>query len=243
MRAANCAQFFADYGLPGDGTWQSIANNSTVTGTSQGNLDLRNESANAWTVGFVLARYLYQHLGDTRYGWWLIIAALTSYFGFFDLGLRGSVGRNIAFHRARGEQDRVNAIVSTAVLILGAVAGLVLLATLALPALFFHWYAVPAAEQAGVRLALLLVGANLALTRAELIDLGVENAREVSAVAATIRAATCADASLVVLDDPAVVLGRDRLDDGSEDPESAVFGGNTLVDGIGAVLRFPIGPT
>ena len=115
-------------------------------------------------VGFVLARYLYQHLGDTRYGWWLIIAALTSYFGFFDLGLRGSVGRNIAFYRARGDQDRVNAIVSTAVLILGAVAGLVLLATFALPALFFHWYAVPAAEQAGVRLALLLVGANLALT-------------------------------------------------------------------------------
>jgi outer membrane receptor protein involved in Fe transport len=55
LRAANCAQFFADYGLPTDGTWQSIANTVSVQGTSQGNLDLRNESANAWTVGFVLS--------------------------------------------------------------------------------------------------------------------------------------------------------------------------------------------
>lgn len=54
VRAANCAQFFAEYGLPADGSWQSIANNATVPGTSQGNPDLRNESANAWTLGFTL---------------------------------------------------------------------------------------------------------------------------------------------------------------------------------------------
>lgn len=115
-------------------------------------------------VGFVLVRYLYRHLGETRYGWWLIIAALTSYFGFFDLGLRGSVGRNIAFHRARNDARQVNTFVSTALLILVLTAGLILLATCALPGLFFTWYDVPAAEQPGVRLALLLVGANLALT-------------------------------------------------------------------------------
>lgn len=115
-------------------------------------------------VGFVLARYLYRHLGETRYGWWLIIAALTSYFGFFDLGLRGSVGRNIAFHRARDDAKQVNTIVSTAVLILSLTAGVILLATCALPTLFFSWYDVPPADQSGVRLALLLVGANLALT-------------------------------------------------------------------------------
>jgi hypothetical protein len=70
---------------------------------------------------------------------------------------------------------------------------------------------------------------------------GREEPREVSAVAALIRATTCADAELVVLDDPAVVLGHDRLDDGSGSPESAVLGGDTLTDGLGAVLRFPIG--
>src|SRR6185312_11842525 len=81
----------------------------------------------------------------------------------------------------------------------------------------------------------------LGLTRAELPDLGAGEPREVDAVAALIRATTCADAELVVLDDPAVVLGHDRLDDGSGSPESAVLGGDTLTDGLGAVLRFPIG--
>lgn len=54
VRAANCARFFADYGLPTDGSWQSLATSASVQGTSQGNLDLRNESANAWTAGFML---------------------------------------------------------------------------------------------------------------------------------------------------------------------------------------------
>lgn len=54
IRAANCARFFAEYGLPSDGSWQSIASTATVQGTTQGNRDLRNESANAWTLGFVL---------------------------------------------------------------------------------------------------------------------------------------------------------------------------------------------
>jgi hypothetical protein len=83
----------------------------------------------------------------------------------------------------------------------------------------------------------------LGLTRAELTDLGAAEPREVSAVAALILAATCTDAELVVLDDPGVVVGHDRLDDGSDTPESAVLGGDTLTDGLGAVLRFPIGPT
>ena len=83
----------------------------------------------------------------------------------------------------------------------------------------------------------------LGLTRAELTDLGADDPREVPAVAALIRATTCTGAELVVLDDPDVVVGHDRLDDGSGSPESAVLGGDTLTDGLGAVLRFPIGPT
>jgi outer membrane receptor protein involved in Fe transport len=54
IRAANCARFFSDYGLPADGSWQSIATTASVQGTTQGNQDLRNESANAWTLGFIL---------------------------------------------------------------------------------------------------------------------------------------------------------------------------------------------
>jgi hypothetical protein len=82
----------------------------------------------------------------------------------------------------------------------------------------------------------------LALNRAELADLGAEAPREVPAVAALIRATTCLDAELVLLDDPDAVLGHDRIDDGSEAPQSALLGGATLNEGLGAVLRFPVGP-
>lgn len=51
-RQTNCAQFFSEYGLPTSG-WQSNAVSATVQGTSQGDTSLANESANAWTVGFV----------------------------------------------------------------------------------------------------------------------------------------------------------------------------------------------
>lgn len=52
-RQANCQAFFAEYGLPTNGSWVSNAVSATVQGSSQGDPTLANESANAWTVGFV----------------------------------------------------------------------------------------------------------------------------------------------------------------------------------------------
>ncbi|MBC8027939.1 MAG: TonB-dependent receptor [Steroidobacteraceae bacterium] len=53
VRAANCQAFYTEYGLPADGSWLSNAITSSVPGSSQGESSLRNESANAWTAGFV----------------------------------------------------------------------------------------------------------------------------------------------------------------------------------------------
>jgi outer membrane receptor protein involved in Fe transport len=52
IRQANCAQFFAQYGLPTTG-WQSNAVTATTQGSLQGDEGLANETANAWTAGFV----------------------------------------------------------------------------------------------------------------------------------------------------------------------------------------------
>ncbi|MEO8062537.1 MAG: TonB-dependent receptor [Pseudomonadota bacterium] len=54
IRRANCEKFFAEYGLPNDGSWISNATTAAVPGTSQGDPDLGNETSNAWTAGFVL---------------------------------------------------------------------------------------------------------------------------------------------------------------------------------------------
>jgi hypothetical protein len=50
-RARNCAQFYQEYGITPP--WQSTAVSATVQGSLQGDTGLRNEAANAWTVGFV----------------------------------------------------------------------------------------------------------------------------------------------------------------------------------------------
>jgi O-antigen/teichoic acid export membrane protein len=118
----------------------------------------------AMLVGFVVAPFLVRHLGETTYGLWILIASLTSYFGLLDLGTRGSVGRNVAFYRAKGDARQVNAILSTALAVL-CTAGLVaLLGTGVIQLLFFRLFDVPADQVAQTRLALLLIGINLGLS-------------------------------------------------------------------------------
>jgi O-antigen/teichoic acid export membrane protein len=115
-------------------------------------------------AGFVVAPFLVHRLGETGYGLWILIASLTGYFSFLDLGVRGSVGRNIAFHKARGDQEGVNTILSTALALLAGAAAVALLATVGVLVLFFHLFEVPADQAENVRIALLIVGINLALT-------------------------------------------------------------------------------
>jgi O-antigen/teichoic acid export membrane protein len=114
-------------------------------------------------VGFVVAPFLVHRLGQTRYGLWILIASFTNYFGLLDLGVRGAVGRNIAFHRAHGDQPAVNRTLSTALAFLCLAGALALLATLVLLPLFPRLFATPPEDLGEARLALLLVGLNLAL--------------------------------------------------------------------------------
>src|SRR5262245_46651094 len=75
----------------------------------------------ATVTGFLSTPFVIHHLGKTTYGLWILVASLTSYLNLIDLGLRASITRYVSFHRARGEQDKVNSILSTAqAILLGA---------------------------------------------------------------------------------------------------------------------------
>jgi O-antigen/teichoic acid export membrane protein len=115
-------------------------------------------------AGVVVMPFLIHRLGDETYGLWILIGSVTNYFGLLDLGIRGSVGRYIAFYRAKNDQDGINRSLSTAIIILCAVGTLALLGTLAIIPFFGDWFDVPAEQLHSVRLTLLLVGINLALT-------------------------------------------------------------------------------
>jgi O-antigen/teichoic acid export membrane protein len=115
-------------------------------------------------VGMVTVRLLVDRLGEDSYGLWILIASLTGYFGLLDLGIRGSVGRNMAYCRARGDRAGVDAMFGTALAILTVPATLVLLATVFGSFLFCEFFRVPAQLVPDARFALLLVGLNLALS-------------------------------------------------------------------------------
>jgi len=115
-------------------------------------------------AGFVVAPHLIRNLGEDGYGLWILIASLTSYFSLFDLGVRGSVGRQIAFARARDDQEEVNATLNTSMAILSIVAVVALGATVLIQLAFFQIFDVPPGREAQTRLALMIVGANLALS-------------------------------------------------------------------------------
>lgn len=115
-------------------------------------------------AGFVVAPFLVHRLGDSSYGLWILIASMTGYFGLLDLGVRASVGRYVAYCRARGEQDGVNAIVSTAVAITTGVGLLALVATVSLVPVFHHLFQIAPGDLVSVNWAIVLVGLTLALT-------------------------------------------------------------------------------
>lgn len=114
-------------------------------------------------IAFVIAPFLVHRLGGTTYGLWVLIGSVSNYFGFLDLGVRGSVGRYIAYHRAEGDQRAVNSTLSTALAICCAAAALVLAMSVGVQALFLRAFDVPPDQAGSVRFALGLVCLNLAL--------------------------------------------------------------------------------
>lgn len=115
-------------------------------------------------VGFVVMRYLVRELGPTIYGLWILIASLSGYFSVLDLGISGSVARNLAFHRSRDDIDGANRVLSTSLALLLGVAVITAAATIAVLAVFFRIIEVAPLQIDAVRAALLIVGLNLALS-------------------------------------------------------------------------------
>lgn len=114
-------------------------------------------------AGFIIAPFLLHQLGDEGYGLWVLIASMTGYFDLFDLGLRGSLGRNLAFAHAKGDANAVRTVFNTGLALLMVGSALVMLATLASLYFFFWIFEIPDNQIWEVRLSLLLIGINLAL--------------------------------------------------------------------------------
>ena len=116
------------------------------------------------TAAFLVMPFLIHRLGESSYGTWVLIGSLSSYFGMLDLGVRGSVGRYVAFHRARDDRGALNSTLGTAFVIACIAGFLTLTASLGLPSLFLRIFDIPADQVSAVRISLLLIGLNIALS-------------------------------------------------------------------------------
>jgi O-antigen/teichoic acid export membrane protein len=114
--------------------------------------------------GLIVMPYLIRTLGSGTYGLWILIGTMAGYFGILDLGVSAALGRLVAAHRARGEHDQVNEVMSTAGALLCVAFAIVCVATGLALLIFPRIFSVPANELLDVRSALILVGLNLALT-------------------------------------------------------------------------------
>jgi O-antigen/teichoic acid export membrane protein len=118
--------------------------------------------ATTLVVGFLLAPFVVHHLGNTGYGAWTLVTALTGYFGMLDLGLRQSVGRFVARSMALNDHTNVNRTISNALAMLGTAGLLTLLAT-AVASFAFSAFHLEQHTRNDARLALLITGASICL--------------------------------------------------------------------------------
>jgi O-antigen/teichoic acid export membrane protein len=115
-------------------------------------------------LGFVIAPFLVNRMGDTNYGLWTVIGALTGYFGVLDLGTRTSVGRFIALHRAKNDFESARVTLTTAGMLLAAVGLLAFGILIFIQLFFFRIFQVPETEVDQARLSMFLASISLGLT-------------------------------------------------------------------------------
>jgi O-antigen/teichoic acid export membrane protein len=101
---------------------------SVGTETSSGNEALRPHRTKqflvdtAWTwasvianlfTGLLLSPYIIRKLGSEGYGLWSLVFSIVGYYTVMDFGLRSAVITMTAEHSARGERQKINALLST----------------------------------------------------------------------------------------------------------------------------------
>ncbi|HKV39870.1 MAG TPA: oligosaccharide flippase family protein, partial [Blastocatellia bacterium] len=72
-------------------------------------------------AGFLMSPFLVRHLGDAVYGVWVLIGSLAGYLGLLDFGITPSIIKYTAEHRARGDQEAINRVVTGGLAIYSAI--------------------------------------------------------------------------------------------------------------------------
>jgi len=115
-------------------------------------------------IGIFLMPFTMHHLGKSQYGLWMLVASMTAYLQLLDLGYGNGLVRQVTQADARGDEEGMNAALSTFLVVylgIGAVAlgAVMLLASFALP----RFPNLSSDEIKTAQLVLLIVGARAAI--------------------------------------------------------------------------------
>lgn len=117
----------------------------------------------AIVFGFIQSPIVVNGLGHAWYGVWVLVNQLTNYTWLFDVGIREGVVRYVSRHHGRGEYDIINEVVSSAVYLYLAISAVTVAFVVGVAALLPHLFTLDAASLPVARLALVVVGVNIAI--------------------------------------------------------------------------------
>ena len=115
-------------------------------------------------VGFFLWPFILHHLGDDAAGIWVLIFAVTGYYGLFDLGIRSSIIRYVSKYAATDDREKLAQFINTALFSYTGIGALSMALTALLSSSVEHWFRIPPGLHSQARLLLLMVGASVSLS-------------------------------------------------------------------------------
>lgn len=123
-------------------------------------------------TGFLMSPFLVRSLGDSVYGVWVLIGSLAGYMGLLDFGITQSTVKYVAEHRARGDQNAINRVVTAGFAVFSVTGFLCLAASLAVASSFNDLFSTPLSRNTAA-LVVVLAGINLAATFPASVFIGV----------------------------------------------------------------------
>ena len=115
-------------------------------------------------VGLFLSPFILHRLGDEAFSLWILVFALTGYYGLLDLGIRSSIIKYTARFAATGDSDQLSRYLSTSLAFYVAAGFVVLLATALGYVCLDSLFKIPVEMRAPARVLFLLSGSSVALT-------------------------------------------------------------------------------
>jgi O-antigen/teichoic acid export membrane protein len=115
-------------------------------------------------VGFFLSPFILHKLGDDAFSLWVLVFALTGYYGLLDLGIRSSIVKYTATFAELHDEEQLSRFLSTSLGFYAVVALVVLFATITGFSYFHLMFRIPAGQLSSARKLFLLAGTGVALT-------------------------------------------------------------------------------